>query len=59
MTDINSLRIKISTDKSFFENIWKIEIIAGIIGGIIVFCMFALYYYFNGIIQKRKNKPIN
>ena len=59
MTDINSLRIKISTDKSFFENIWKIEIIAGIIGGIIVFSMFALYYYFNGIIQKRKNKPIN
>jgi len=40
-------------------NIWKVEIIAGFIGAMIVFLIFAFYYIFNGIIQKRKSKPLN
>ncbi len=60
MSYTEKLNSSIKSEKTVIENIWKREIIAGIVGGFLVFGLFVCYYFFNSLVVENKEaKYIN
>jgi hypothetical protein len=50
--------MNLDKEKNLLESIYKREIIAGVIGGIIVFALVLIYYFTNGIMFKKTKNYI-
>lgn len=60
ISDIQKINSALEKEKSILDNIWKTEIIAGIVGAILVFSILAVYYVCNGLLKTHKiKKSIN
>jgi hypothetical protein len=60
INDIQKINSALEKEKSILDNIWKTEIIAGVIGAILVFSLLAVYYVCNGLLKTHKiKKTIN
>ena len=54
LTNIQKINSNLDSEKSLLENLWKREIIAGMVGALLIFCMLALYYFCNGLLKSKK-----
>jgi hypothetical protein len=60
LTDIQKINSELDKEKSVLNNIWKTEIIAGMVGAFVVFGLLAFYYICNGLLKSSKiKKTIN
>jgi hypothetical protein len=51
LNDLNIINDKITKEKSLLESIYKREIIAALVGGLIVFLLVVIYYMWNGLFK--------
>jgi hypothetical protein len=49
----------LTKEKNLLDSMYKMEIIAGIAGGVIVFLIVVVYYFWNGLMFKKVKKSIN
>lgn len=47
-----NLRSDINKERSLIKGLYKAEIIAGIIGGILIASLIVFYYVFNGLVKE-------
>jgi len=61
LKDIQNLNSKLNSEMSIINSIWKREVIAGLVGALIVFIIFIVFYFFNGLVktQGHHKKSIN